>query len=173
MNSLASSASSGDSSTTAGVSRPNSAAARLSACGDRAETICGRVNSSVIALPSAIRSGQNATGTSAPRPAIIFSTRAVTPGKTVERRTMSCPSRRYGAQPPSARGTAPWSGFRCSSTGVPTTTMTCSAVPTTAGSAEARSRPPATTRSSTGPAPGSSNGSRPAFTAATDGSLTS
>ena len=117
--------------------------------GDRAETICGSSNSSVIALPSAIRSGQNATSIDTPRPTIIFSTRAVTPGKTVDRRISSWPSRRYGAQPPSAFGIAVWSGFRCSSTGVPMTTTTCSAEPTIDGSAEAWSRPSATTRSST------------------------
>ena len=80
------------------VSRENSLTARSIPCGVRAETICGSSNSSVIALPSAIRSGQNATPIDTPRPAIIFSTSAVTPGKTVERSTSSWPSRRYDEQ---------------------------------------------------------------------------
>ena len=173
VNSFASSASSGDSSTMLLVSRPKSFAARSIPRGDLAETICGSSNSSVIALPSAIRSGQNATSIATPRPTIIFSTSAVTPGNTVDRRISSWPSRRYAEQPPRAFGIAVWSGFRCSSTGVPMTTTTCSAEPTIDGSAEARRRPSATTRSSTSAAPGSSNGSWPAFTVATAAWLTS
>ena len=42
--------------------------------------ICGSSNSSVIALPSAIRSGQNAMSSSTPSAATVFSTSAVTPG---------------------------------------------------------------------------------------------
>ena len=173
MNSFASSASSGDSSTIFSVRCENSARPAPCCPRVRPETICGRVNSSVIALPSAIRSGQNATSISTPSPATIFSTSAVTPGNTVERSTSSCPSRRNGAQPPSAFGIAVWFGFRCSSTGVPITTTTCSADPTTDASVVANRRPPATARSSIGLAPGSSNGSCAAFTASTAASLTS
>ena len=50
---------------------------------------------------------------------------------------------------------AVWLGLRCSSTGVPMTTTTCSAVPTIAGSAEASRRPAASARCSTSSAPGS------------------
>ena len=173
MNSFASSASSGDSSTTLSVSSEKSLTARSIPCGERAETICGSSKSSVIALPSAIRSGQNATSIDTPRPTIIFSTSAVTPGKTVERSTSSWPSRMYCEQPASAFGIAVWLGLRCSSTGVPITTTTFSAVPTMAGSVEAVSRPAATARSRSGAAPGSSNGSLAAFTRATASSLTS
>ena len=86
VNSLASSASSGDITTSLLVSLPNSADARFVPVGVRDETICGSSNSSVIALPSAIRSGQNATSICSPSPASIFSTSAVTPGNTVLRR---------------------------------------------------------------------------------------
>ena len=67
MKSLASSASSGWSSTTVSVRRPNSAAARFRAPSVRAATICGSVNSSVMACPSAMRSGQKATSTPSSR----------------------------------------------------------------------------------------------------------
>ena len=80
VNSLASSASSGSSGTIVSVRCRNSASARASAPGVRAATICGSVNSSVIARPSAIRSGQNATSTARPLPASSFSVSAVTPG---------------------------------------------------------------------------------------------
>ena len=66
------------------------------------------------------------------------------------RKISSCPSRRCAEHPDSARGIACWSGLRCSSTGVPITTTTFSAVPTIDGSAEATRRPSATARSSTG-----------------------
>ena len=91
MNSLASSASSGDITTILLVSLLNSADARFAPVGVREETICGSSNSSVIALPSAIRSGQKATSTCRPSLASIFSTSAVTPGNTVLRRTDTCP----------------------------------------------------------------------------------
>jgi hypothetical protein len=94
VNSLASSASSGESGTSLSVSMLNSLLARSWPRAVRLDTICGSSNSSVIALPSAIRSGQNATSIATPRPAIIFSTSAVTPGYTVLRRTRICPSRR-------------------------------------------------------------------------------
>ncbi len=80
MNSFASSASSGLIGTSVGVSRENSLLARSRPRALRLDTIWGSSNSSVMALPSAMRSGQNATSISAPRPATIFSTRAVTPG---------------------------------------------------------------------------------------------
>ncbi len=94
VNSLASSASSGDITTRLPVSLPKSRDARSVPVAVRAETICGSSNSSVIALPSAIRSGQNATSISSPSPATIFSTSAVTPGNTVLRKMSSWPSRR-------------------------------------------------------------------------------
>ena len=94
MNSFASSASSGVITTILLVSLSNSADARFAPCAVRDETTCGSSNSSVMALPSAIRSGQNATSISSPRLAIIFSTSAVTPGNTVLRRISSWPSRR-------------------------------------------------------------------------------
>ncbi len=53
------------------------------------------------------------------------------------------------------------------------TTTTCSAVATTAGSAEASSSPAASTQRSISSAPGSANGIRPEFTVATAVSLTS
>ena len=62
------------------VSRRNSALARSAPRAVRAETICGSSNSSVIALPSAMRSGQKATSMSMPSAATVFSTSAVTPG---------------------------------------------------------------------------------------------
>jgi hypothetical protein len=80
VNSFASSASSGVIGTSVGVSVRNRALARPRPRGVRLDTIWGSSNSSVIALPSAIRSGQNATSICAPNPATIFSTRAVTPG---------------------------------------------------------------------------------------------
>ena len=68
---------------------------------------------------------------------------------------------------------AAWSGLRCSSTGVPMTTITCSAVATMAGSADASSRPAARASRSGPAAPGSANGSRPALTVSTAAWLTS
>ena len=62
------------------MSLANSLLARSSPPELRLDTICGSSNSSVMALPSAMRSGQNATSISTPSPATIFSTRAVTPG---------------------------------------------------------------------------------------------
>jgi hypothetical protein len=155
------------------VSLPNSADARFVPAGVRAETICGSSNSSVIALPSAIRSGQKATSISRPSLVIIFSTSAVTPGNTVLRRTSNCPSLRNSEQPPSALVMAICLGFRCSSTGVPMTTITCSAVATIAGSADASRRPAPSIRLSTSSAPDSANGIRPELTVATAASLTS
>ena len=77
------------------------------------------------------------------------------------------------SSPPSALVIAVWLGFRCSSTGVPMTTTTCSAVATIAGSAEASRRPAPSARCSTSSAPGSANGIRPEFTRLTALSLTS
>ena len=65
----------------------------------------------------------------AARPLTSCSTIAVTPGYTVLRSTRCWPSRSWSSRP-SIACTALGSGFRCSSTGVPTTTMTCSAVRT-------------------------------------------
>ncbi len=84
--SFASSASSGLIGTSVEVSRLNRALARSIPRSVRLDTICGSSNSSVIAFPSAMRSGQNATSISRPSLEIIFSTRAVTPGYTVLRR---------------------------------------------------------------------------------------
>ena len=80
---------------------------------------------------------------------------------------------RWSEQRASAFGMADWSGSRCSPTGVPMTTITCSAVLTMAGSADASSLPSATARSSSGVAPGSAKGILAEFTWATDASLTS
>ncbi len=91
----------------------------------------------------------------------------------VLRRMRICPSRRYWAQPPSAFGIAAWSGLRCASTGVPMTTITCSPVPTMAGSEDAFSRPAARASRNGSAAPGSANGSRPALTVSTAAWLTS
>ncbi len=93
------------------------------------------------ALPSAIRSGQKATSVFIPCAASRSSTSRVTPGYTVERSTKSWSSRRCGTSAATASGTACVSGFRCSSTGVPTTTITASALATSAGSVEARKSP--------------------------------
>ena len=79
----------------------------------------------------------------------------------------------YWVQPPSAFGIAAWSGLRCSSTGVPITTTTCSAVLTMAGSVDASSSPAARARRRASSAPASWNGIRPAFTVSTADSLTS
>ena len=92
MNSLASSASSGSSSTISWARLRNSLPARSSARDERDATICGSSNSSTIALPSAMRSGQNATSMSRPRSPTKRSTNAVTPGYTVLRSTSSWPS---------------------------------------------------------------------------------
>ena len=59
---------------------PNSAPARLRACGVRAETICGSDESSSIAFPSATRSGQKATETSLPAEATMSRIFSVVPG---------------------------------------------------------------------------------------------
>ena len=69
----------------------------------RLDTICGTPPNSVIARPSATRSGQNATSTSRPRSATIFSSWAVLPGQTLLRTMRIWPSRRYPAQSSSAR----------------------------------------------------------------------
>ena len=167
MNSFASSASSGSITTNCSVSSPNSAPARFCPRSVREDTICGRVKSSSIALCSAIRSGQNATSRSRPRPAMVRSTSAVTPGNTVLRNTSSWPSRKYGSQSDNARGMACGSGLRCSSTGVPITTITFSAVATTAGSVDALISPAARPARSNGSAPGSMNGRMPALTRST------
>ena len=90
-----------------------------------------------MALPSAIRSGQKATSMALPRRATRRSTIVVTPGNTVLRRTRSCPSTSSSATASIALTTAWGSGFRCSSTGVPTTTTRCSLSPTDAASGEA------------------------------------
>ena len=58
VNSFASSASSGRSGTICSVSARNSFSARSIARSVRAATICGSSNSSVMARPSAMRSGQ-------------------------------------------------------------------------------------------------------------------
>ena len=80
MNSLASSASSGSRWTIDPVRWPKSSAAPSRPFADRDDTIWGSENSSSIALPSAIRSGQKATSTATPRPPTSRSTSAVTPG---------------------------------------------------------------------------------------------
>jgi hypothetical protein len=95
------------------------------------------------------------------------------PGNTVLRRMSNCPSLRNSEQPPSALVMAICLGFRCSSTGVPMTTITCSAVATIAGSAEATRRPAPSTRLSASSAPGSAKGIWPELTVATAASLTS
>ena len=69
-------------------------------------TICGSSHSSTIALPSAMRSGQNATSTSRPSSRDSRSTIAVTPGYTVLRSTRSWPSRSSGTMSAIAFGTA-------------------------------------------------------------------
>ena len=121
MNSLASSASSGSSSTMLSVSVPNSARGPRRAPRRRApETICGSANSSVIALPSAIRSGQNATSTSSPR---VGEQLLDAPRSRRGRRCCAAPAAgRRGSAAQRCRapaGTACGSGLRCSSTGVP------------------------------------------------------
>ena len=135
-----------------------SALARSAARSVREPMICGSSKSSVIACPSAIRSGQNVTSTSSPRAASSRSTAAVTPGNTVLRRTISWPSRKWSPQASRARVTAPGSGLRCSSTGVPITITTASLPAITAGSVVATSDPSAIRFSSTGAAPFSWNG---------------
>src|SRR5215468_8273918 len=173
VNSFASSASSGVIGTTVGVRLRNRALARSRPRAVRLDTIWGSSNSSVIALPSAMRSGQNATSMSTPSPATIFSTRAVTPGYTVLRRIRIWPGAKCGAQSCIAFGMADWSGSRFSPTGVPMTTITCSPVPTIAGSVAATRVPAATARSNAGEVPGSANGILAEFTHATADSLMS
>ena len=75
---------------------------------DRLATICGSSYSSVIAWPSAIRSGQNATSMSMPRLATSFSAIAVVPGVTVLRRIRICPSRNRPEQSASAVADRVW-----------------------------------------------------------------
>src|SRR5262249_14132659 len=70
-------------------------------------------------------------------------------------------------------GMADWSGSRFSPTGVPMTTITCSPVPTIAGSVEATRLPAAIARSIAGAAPGSAKGILAEFTHATADSLMS
>ena len=65
------------------------------------------------------------------------------------------------------------SGLRCSSIGVPMTTMTVSASPTAAESVVASSEPDSRTRARTGSAPGSMKGTRPALIALTVSALMS
>jgi hypothetical protein len=67
----------------------------------------------------------------------------------------------------SARGTAPRSGLRCSSTGVPTTTTITSAAATLAGSVVATRVPAPTAVASGSAAPASANGRRPELTTST------
>ena len=141
--------------------------ARSPARSVRAATICGRSNSSVMARPSAMRSGQNATSRFNPLPASIRSVSAVTPGCTVLRRIISWPWRRYSTQRSIAFGTAPRSGLRCSSTGVPTITTIVSALRTLAGSVVARRRPSRTAAVIGSWAPSSANGSSPRLTVST------
>src|SRR5215831_4003236 len=173
VNSFASSASSGVIGTSVGVSLRNSRLARSRPRALRLDTIWGSSNSSLIARPSAMRSGQNATSMSTPRLATIFSTRAVTPGYTVLRRIRIWPAAKCAAQPCMAFGMADWSGSRFSPTGVPMTTITCSPVPTIAGSVEATRLPAAIARSIAGAAPGSAKGILAEFTHATADSLMS
>ncbi len=70
------------------------------------DTICGSVCSSSMALPSAIRSGQKLTSSTLPCLVSSRSTRAVTPGYTVERITRCWPSRRWSTMSSMARTTA-------------------------------------------------------------------
>jgi hypothetical protein len=100
---------------------------------------------------------------SMPRLATSFSASAVVPGVTVLRRIRICPSRNLSELSLSAvlieSGCCP----ACSSSPL-ITTITCSAAPTTAGSADATNRPAPTARRIGSSAPGSRNGIRPALT---------
>jgi len=126
-----------------------------------------------MALPSAMRSGQNATSMSRPRSPTSRSTSAVTPGYTVLRSTSSWPSCSDEAMSAIAAGTALRSGLRCSSIGVPMTTITCSTSPITSDDVLARRRPDAINVGSSSAAPGSSKGITPSLTSATERSATS
>ena len=94
LKSLVSSAARGSISITSGVSERNSAAARSRARALVPDTICGSVEISSSATPSATRSGQKATSTSMPSRASAAAMRSVVPGYTVLRSTKSCPLRR-------------------------------------------------------------------------------
>ena len=143
--------------------------ARSSARLERDATICGSSKSSIIALPSAMRSGQNATSTSSPRRATRRSTMAVTPGYTVLRSTRSWPSTRLAAISSIAACTAWRSGFRCSSIGVPITMIDVLGVvaPTWPRSSPAAARRRAR-RGAPRRRPARRTGARPSLTRATE-----
>ena len=98
MNSLASSASSGSSSTISSVRWPNSLGAPDRGWSERADTICGRLEEldHRLALGDALRAERDVDVETQALHALSIS--AVTPGYTVLRSTSSWPSRRCGAQ---------------------------------------------------------------------------
>ena len=76
----------------------NSAAASVSASGDVPLTSCGMLASSAMPLPWEMRSGQNAILILRPFFVICPSIQSVVPGYSVDRKTNSCPSRKYGRE---------------------------------------------------------------------------
>ena len=80
VNNFANSASSGVVTTNCFVKKENTSEARSTALSEHPETICGRLYSSVKALPSAILSGQKAMSTLWPSFDNRRSTNFVTPG---------------------------------------------------------------------------------------------
>ena len=117
-----------------------------------------------MAFPSAILSGQKLTSTRLPLFEMTRSTSFVTPGYTVLRRTRCCPSTKTSRRSLTTFGTASGSGFKCSSTGVPITKITCSADEMTFLSLDAENFLLARTCFKSSLAPGSSNGILPEFT---------
>ena len=165
--SFASSASSGSTLIVLIPTEPKNASALCEMSADRAPTSWGSAVISSSADPSAIRSGQNETKTPGCFEANQSSTFRVTPGKTVDRRITSCPWWKNSERSLKRSSTAFGSGFRCSSTGVPTTTTTTSASLTEDLSVEATKCPDSITRTSKSGAPASMNGIRPSLSART------
>src|SRR6266850_1507178 len=115
-----------------------------------------------MAYPCTTRSGQKATGRGLPCRRRYRSTNSVTPGKTVERRTMLWPLCRCGRSASRQRVTTSRRGLWNSSIGVPMVTTRMSANATQAGSAEKLNRPEDSASASNGSAPTSLKGIFPA-----------
>ena len=146
---------------TCGVSVSKSSRARATPSLVKLETICGSERSSFIAKPSAMRSGQKASSTSLPSARSHLRNFSVIPGYTVLRKTTSCPSFRYGRYESNVCRMGSNSGFRCRSTGVPTTKTTVSVSEISDGRRERVNLPVSRTRRSALSAPSSEKGISP------------
>ena len=120
-----------------------------------------------MARPSAIRSGQNATSMDFAQPLDEALDHAGDPGEHRAAQDDDLAVDQLLGHASMALTTAWGSGLRCSSTGVPMTTTTCSLAAIADGSAVAVSLPLARMRASTSGAPGSRCGILPERTRST------